>query len=128
MKQTILSYLAEVVRVSENELTYESVAQYMPKIQSFLRNLKINYEIPNVSKRTHRIIKLSEQTSYSEFTQKSDNGEERKITIQQYFMNSKKYKIKRPDLQTLHVTTRADGSEILLPIEVRKLFYISYMQ
>lgn len=120
MKQSVLSYLAEVVG-GQDRLTYENVERNKPKIQSFLRGLKIIYEIPHILKRTYRIIELCTQTSNSEFIQKSDNNKEQKITIKQYFLNSKRYNIKNANLHTLHVNTRADGNKILLPIEVCKL-------
>jgi len=90
------------------------------KIQSFLKGLKVNYEIPNYpsSRRTYRIIKLSRNDCNSTFTQDLDNGEKQIITIENYFRNQKRYRIRYPDLPTLHVNTKADGSEILLPIEV----------
>lgn len=119
MKQTVLAYIAEVTRVREDSLTYNDVMRFEPKIQSFLRGLKVTYEIPKVLKRTYRVIKLSKETSYSEFI----NSDNQKLTIKQYFLNSKRYNIKKPELPTLHVSTKADGSEILLPIEVRKFLY-----
>lgn len=100
------------------------------KIQSFLKGLKVHYEIPNCpsSKRTYRIIKLSQNDCKSTFTQDLDNGEKQIITIENYFRVQKRYRIQNPSLPTLHVNTKADGSEILLPIEVRKLFYYKLLQ
>ncbi|XP_071561351.1 protein argonaute-2 [Temnothorax nylanderi] len=118
MKQRVLDYIAEVLRVRENNITYNDVTRES-KIQSFLRGLKVTYEIPNVSRRTHRIIKLSHNDCNSEFQQESSDGTISKTTtIKKYFWESKKYNIRRPDLPTLHVSTKSDGSEILLPIEL----------
>lgn len=124
IKQRVLEYIAEVVNVREEQLTFDDVmGRNEAKIQNFLRGLKVSYEIPNVSKRTHRIIKLSRKTCETTFTQEIDNRKQT-VSIQQYFSSTKRYRIRNPKLPTLHVSTKSDGSEILLPIEVRKLFYI----
>lgn len=101
---------------------------YETRIQSFLRGLKVNYEIPNCpgSKRTYRIIKLSQNNCHFQFTQDLGDNRQQTITIENYFRVHKRYKLRYPALPTLHVSTKADGSEILLPIEVRKLFHIRY--
>ncbi|XP_071635459.1 protein argonaute-4-like [Temnothorax longispinosus] len=120
MKQRVLDYIAEVLRVRENNITYNGVMRES-KIQSFLRGLKVTYEIPNVSRRTHRIIKLSHNDCNTEFKQESSDGTRtisKTTTIRKYFWESKKYNIRRPDLPTLHVSTTSNGSEILLPIEL----------
>ncbi|XP_024894018.1 protein argonaute-2-like [Temnothorax curvispinosus] len=118
MKQRVLDYIAEVLRVREDNITYDDVMRES-KIQSFLRGLKVTYEIPNVSRRTHRIIKLSHNDCNTEFKQESSDGTISKTTtIKKYFWESKKYNIRRANLPTLHVSTKSDGSEILLPIEL----------
>ncbi|XP_077273947.1 argonaute 2 [Temnothorax americanus] len=118
MKQRVLDYIAEVLRVREDHITYDDVMRES-KIQSFLRGLKVTYEIPNVSRRTHRIIKLSHNDCNTEFKQESSDGTISKTTtIKKYFWESKKYNIRRANLPTLHVSTKSDGSEILLPIEL----------
>ncbi|XP_024894043.1 protein argonaute-2-like isoform X2 [Temnothorax curvispinosus] len=119
-KQRVLEYIAEVLRVREDNITYDDVMRES-KIQSFLRGLKVTYEIPNVSRRTHRIIKLSRYDCNTEFKQESSDGTRtisKTTTIKKYFWESKRYNIRRPDLPTLHVSTKSDGSEILLPIEL----------
>jgi len=116
MTQRVLKYIAEVVKVREEELTYNNVMKNKSKIQSFLRGLKVTYAIPNssISKRTHRIIDLFEDSCDShEF-----KIDEKTYTITQYFH--------RTDLPTLHVGSATKGGKVLLPLEVRKLFYICY--
>lgn len=123
IEQGVLKYLTQETKGLPYNVMQPKI---QAKIQNFLRGLKVTYKIPNSStRRTHRVIKLSEKDCYSTFTQDSDRGKQT-IKITDYFLNSKKYTIRRPNLPTLHVNTKADGSEILLPVEVRKLFYICY--
>jgi len=123
--QRVLTYIAEVARVREEELTYNDVMRNKTKIQSFLKGLKVTYAIPNspISKRTHRIINLYDDTCDSH---RFAIDEKTTYTITQYFRDIKRYNIHRTDLPTLHVGRTTKGGQVLLPLEVRKLFYICY--
>lgn len=129
MTQSVLDYISEVVRRREDEIEYRDVMRFKSKILSYLRGLKVTYEIPNLprSKRTHRVMDLYEDSCEShKFMVMNDSGDEKSYNITKYFSDMKRYKIRRPDLPTLHVGRTTNGGKVLLPIEVRKLFYICY--
>lgn len=118
MQKRILEYIAQVVRVPERNLNYDNVMRYKYKLESFLKGLKIIYQIPDRSntKRTHRIYEISDETSSSKFNVKEPNGTERSYTMTEYFQVMKGYRIMYPKLPTLRVV--ANANKTLLPMEV----------
>ncbi|XP_036143314.1 protein argonaute-2 [Monomorium pharaonis] len=124
IRQKVLTYITEVVNqgryrdpIREDNLTYNDLAWNKTKIQSFLRGLKVIYEIPNspTSKRTYRVVELYDETSDSH---KFTDSEGRECSITEYFWQYKKYKICRTNLHTLHVGVNARGGKVLLPLEL----------
>ncbi|XP_011688229.1 PREDICTED: protein argonaute-2 isoform X2 [Wasmannia auropunctata] len=119
--QKVIAYMAEVALNNERrvrELTYDDVMRYSLKMQSFLRGLKVTYEIPGLpsSKRTYRIMDLCKDSCDS--FKFSDSSSGRQYTITTYFREVKRYKIGRPDLPVLHVGNTADGGKVMLPVEL----------
>ncbi|XP_039311790.1 protein argonaute-2 isoform X2 [Solenopsis invicta] len=125
MRQRVLEYIAEVVTASrggrnpfrEQDLTYNDISRNKTKIESFLRGLKVSCELPNSpnSRRTHRVVALCTDATCDSHTFES-NGVQ--FTITRYFLQQKGYKIRRPDLPTLHVGPSTSGSKVLLPLEL----------
>ncbi|KAL0103055.1 hypothetical protein PUN28_018391 [Cardiocondyla obscurior] len=114
----VLDYVADVAQRNVNSVTFNDIMRNETKIRSFLKGLKIIYQIPNSSvKRTHRIADFSQKTSYSTFMQDIE-GKKQSTTIVDYFSKFKSYRIQKPDLPTLNVSTKGPGHEILLPLEL----------
>lgn len=119
MQKRILEYIAQVARVPERSLTYDSVMRNKRRLDGFLKGLKVIYQIPDRSntKRTHRVYEISSETSSSTFDVREPNGSERTYTMKEYFQVVKGYKIMYPNLPTLRVV--ANANKTLLPMEVR---------
>ncbi|XP_018300750.1 protein argonaute-2 isoform X2 [Mycetomoellerius zeteki] len=112
----VLEYIAEVTKVSEENLSYNDVMKYKNKILGFLKGLKVTYAIPNspISKRTYRVLDLWSDSCDSHTFTSSDVT----YTITRYFREMKRYNIKRTDLPTLHVGKTSNGGKVLVPLEL----------
>lgn len=84
------------------------------KVDKFLRNLKVRYEIPNQpsSKRISRVNELDKPASEARF--KDENGKE--MTVADYYTKNKNYKLKYPNLPCLWIGSR--DRKILYPPEL----------
>ncbi|RZC31785.1 Piwi, PAZ, and/or DUF1785 domain containing protein [Asbolus verrucosus] len=84
-------------------------------LEKFLKTLKVKYEITNQSgsKRIYRVNGLGEAPSRAQF--KLEDGSQ--TTVENYFLNVKRCRLKYPHLPTLWVGARDRDSKILLPLE-----------
>ncbi|KYN39036.1 Protein argonaute-2, partial [Trachymyrmex septentrionalis] len=124
MNQRVLQYITELTKIGEEKLSHSDIIKNKDKILGFLKGLKVTYEIPNISKskRTYRVLDLWPDSCNSHTFISSDVS----YSITTYFRVIKGYSIRKPDLPTLHVGKTSNGDKILVPLEVRKLFYICY--
>ncbi|XP_076684967.1 argonaute 2 isoform X5 [Andrena cerasifolii] len=98
-------------RLSPDEVKYNSA-----KIMKFLKGLKIQYEIPGQpnTKRTYRVNELVDCPRKNKFS--LDNGT--LSTVEDYFSQTKKYRLQFPDLPCLWVGSRTNQKKIHLPVEL----------
>lgn len=99
----------ELTTITPRDIEYNFV-----KITNFLKGLKVQYELPDqpTSKRTYRVNGLVDCPRKNKFSLEDHTV----CTVEQYFLQKKKYKIKYPDIACLWVGSR--NSNIHLPAEV----------
>ncbi|XP_076181590.1 argonaute 2 [Ptiloglossa arizonensis] len=97
-------------------ITPKDISINSDKIMKFLKGLKIQYEIPDQphTKRTYRVNGFVECARQNKFA--LDDGS--MCTVENYFLQIKKYKLKFPDLPCLWVGSRTNNKHIHLPIEL----------
>ncbi|XP_017765394.1 PREDICTED: protein argonaute-2 [Eufriesea mexicana] len=101
-------------REESRTITPADVNHNFDKITNFLKGLKIQYELPEqpTSKRTYRVNGLVPCARENRFTLEDQTV----CTVEEYFLQKKRYKIKYPDLPCLWVGSR--NSNIHLPAEL----------
>ncbi|XP_044001801.1 protein argonaute-2 [Aphidius gifuensis] len=99
-----------------NTVTADVIERNIDKINSYLRMLKVTYQLPNkpTTKRTVGINGLDKPPAKAIF--KMANGQETDVLT--YFSGAKNYKIKYPDLPLLWVGSRTKNPHILVPLEL----------
>lgn len=96
------------------DLTPKVVEQNLFNINKFLKGLKIQYELPGqpTTKRTYRVNKLVNSARENKFCLEDQTL----YSVEQYFLQIKKYTIKYPTLPCLWVGSQKNS--IYLPAEV----------
>ncbi|XP_025603016.2 protein argonaute-2-like isoform X2 [Athalia rosae] len=110
--QNLIDFMKEFLQ--RRQFTADEVNYAKPSIVKQLRGLKVLYEIPDLptSKRTHRINDLMGNSVDTIFT--LDNGQ--KISIFDYFLKEKKYRIKHQYMPVVWVGGR--NRQIYVPAEL----------
>ncbi|KAJ3085870.1 hypothetical protein HK102_013731 [Quaeritorhiza haematococci] len=88
------------------------------KVTKELKNVQIfNLKMKRKEPQKHRFLSLSSKTARTgTFTIKQGNGEQRRITVEEYFEETYNMRLNFPDWPVVMV-----GSETMLPIEVCKI-------
>ncbi|KAG5862205.1 Protein argonaute-2, partial [Gonioctena quinquepunctata] len=84
--------------------------------EKYIKTLRVVYEIPGnpASKRTYRVNGIDQSAREKVFS--LDSGQQ--TTIENYFANEKRYRLRYPNLPTLWVGDRNRPNRILLPLEL----------
>ncbi|XP_043264089.1 protein argonaute-2 isoform X2 [Colletes gigas] len=121
MPQSVINLMKELCqdprsRTPLQHVTAKDVEYNSEKITKFLKGLKIQYEIPGQphSKRTYRVNGLVGCPRNNEF--RLDDGS--MCTVENYFLQTKKYRLEFPDLPCLWVGSRNSEKKIHLPVEL----------
>ncbi|XP_060818743.1 protein argonaute-2-like isoform X1 [Bombus pascuorum] len=95
-------------------LTARDIRYNQDKIEKFLKGLKVHYELQGqpTSKRIYPVNGLVDSARGSKFIVKDGTV----TTVEEYFLQTKKYKIKYPDLPCLWVGSK--NSKIYVPAEL----------
>ncbi|XP_076381016.1 protein argonaute-2-like [Megalopta genalis] len=119
--QMIIDLMKEMCKHPKDEnpledITPEDVSRNADKITKYLKGLKIQYEIPGQSnsKRRYRVNGLVECPRQNKFT--LENGQE--CTVENYFIQQKRYRLQYPELPCLWVGSRSNERRIHLPAEL----------
>ncbi|CAK9802566.1 Protein argonaute-2 [Anthophora quadrimaculata] len=115
-EQSVIELMKQLCGNVQN-VTSRDVERNYIKINKFLKGLKIQYEIPGQTqtKRTYRVNGLVECPRNNEFRLEDKSL----CTVEQYFAQTKKYKIQYPDLPCLWVGSL--NNKIYLPAELCKI-------
>ncbi|CAK9832129.1 Protein argonaute-2 [Anthophora retusa] len=115
-EQSVIELMKQLCGNVQN-VTPRDVERNHMKINKFLKGLKIQYEIPGQTqtKRTYRVNGLVECPRNNEFRLEDKSL----CTVEQYFAQTKKYKIQYPDLPCLWVGSQ--NNKIYLPAELCKI-------
>ncbi|CAK9817409.1 Protein argonaute-2 [Anthophora plagiata] len=115
-EQSVIELMKQLCGNVQN-VTPRDVERNYIKINKFLKGLKIQYEIPGQTqtKRTYRVNGLVECPRNNEFRLEDQSL----CTVEQYFAQTKKYKIQYPDLPCLWVGSQ--NNKIYLPAELCKI-------
>ncbi|XP_031771668.1 protein argonaute-2 isoform X2 [Apis florea] len=110
--QSVIDLMKELCNVQD--LTPKVVEQNLFNINKFLKGLKIQYELPGqpTTKRTYRVNKLVNSARENKFRLEDQTL----YSVEQYFLQIKKYTIKYPTLPCLWVGSQKNS--IYLPAEL----------
>lgn len=97
-----------------DDINVGDIKRNVKKIVKFLKGLKVQYELPDqpTTKRTYFINDLASSPKENTFTLNDGTN----ITVEEYFLKNKNYKIKYPHIPCLWVGPRS--VQIHLPPEV----------
>ncbi|XP_044270064.1 protein argonaute-2-like [Tribolium madens] len=116
----VLDLVCELGSDYRNTIMREHLNRPLPDfiqkaLEKFIKLLKVNYEIPGQSgsKRVYRVNGLGAPASQAQF--KLDDG--KITTVDKYFQDVKRCRLRYPHLPTLWVGSRERESKILLPLE-----------
>ncbi|CAL7942898.1 unnamed protein product [Xylocopa violacea] len=116
--QSVIDLMKEMsknprARDCEN-VTVNDINNNRNEINKYLKGLKVQYELPNqpATKRTFRVNELATCARDNKFKLQDNTI----CTVEQYFLQTKKYKIKHPELPCLWVGSR--NSSVHLPAEL----------
>ncbi|KAF2893819.1 hypothetical protein ILUMI_12356 [Ignelater luminosus] len=112
----VLNIIDLVKELCECSMDAELTGRDYETVDKFLRNLKVQYEIPThpASKRVVRINQLDKSASRARFR----NEDGREMTVEYYFANVKSYPLRYPHMPCLWVGSRTRDSKILFPAEL----------
>ncbi|XP_070151437.1 protein argonaute-2-like isoform X3 [Polyergus mexicanus] len=114
--QSVISLMAELTRARGDPSPAEvNDRRNREKIEKFLKGLKVIYQIPGQprTKRTYRLNGLGPNAIQHQF-----DCDGSKITIIQYFAQSKNYNLRHPNLPCLWAGATNRAEKIYLPAEL----------
>lgn len=103
---------------NNRDITADDVSRGRRELQTFLKGLKVTYEIPGIpsSRRTMGVNDLGKSSKEATFELQDGSV----TTVQNYYAREKRYKVRYPDLPTLWVGSK--NKLVLIPVEVRLSF------
>ncbi|XP_076752627.1 argonaute 2 [Xylocopa sonorina] len=117
--QSVIDLMKEMsrnprARDNSQNVTVRDIERNRDKINKYLKGLKVQYELPNqpATKRTFRVNELVTCARDNRFHLQDNTV----CTVEEYFWQTKRYKIKHPELPCLWVGSR--NSKVHLPAEL----------